>query len=113
MHELSIAQSIVAIAEEEVSKAQAHVVDQIVLDIGKLSGVEIDALNFVWDIAVKDSVLSQAEKIINHLPGKARCTNCNTSFEMENMFDACPVCHDYFNEIIGGKELKIKSLTIT
>ena len=112
MHELSIALSIVDIAEEEVRKANASSVDLIELDIGKLSGVEINALEFVWDQAVKETVLEKAERKINRIPGMARCMDCSRQFEMEELFDACPDCQQYFNDIIQGKELRVKSLTI-
>ena len=112
MHEFSIAQSIVAIAEEEVQKAAAKQVSEIELDIGKLSGVEIDSLEFVWDVAVKSSVLKHARHIIHHIPGKAKCLDCDIDFEMEQLFDTCPSCHQYFNDIVQGKELKIRSLTL-
>ena len=38
MHELSIAKSIVEIAEAEVKKASAQRVEEIQLDIGRLAG---------------------------------------------------------------------------
>ena len=113
MHELSIAKSIVEIAEKEVQKAAAHRVEEIELDIGRLAGIEYESLEFVWDVAVRQSVLSAAKKTINRLPGKGKCMECATEFELQNLFDACPTCHHYFNEIIGGKELRIKSITIS
>jgi hydrogenase nickel incorporation protein HypA/HybF len=113
MHELSIALSIVDIAEEEVRKAGAQQVDRIELDIGNLSGVEIDALEFIWNEAVRSSVLEKAERLINKIPGKAKCMECSEEFEMKQLFDACPRCHQYFNDILQGKELKVKSLTVT
>jgi len=113
MHELSIALSIVDIAEEEVRKAGAHQVERIELDIGSLSGVEIDALEFIWEEAVRASVLEKADRRINRIPGMARCVECDEKFEMKQLFDACPRCQQYFNDIIQGKELKVRSLTVT
>ena len=112
MHELSIAMSIVEIAREEVTKAGANHVTQIELDVGKLSGVELSSLEFVWDVAVRSTVLESAERKINHIPGIGKCLECAREFEMEQIFDACPECHQYFNDIIQGKELKVRSLTL-
>ena len=64
MHELSIALGIVKIAEDETKKANAKKVTKIELEIGELSGVEIESLNFVWQSAIKDSVLEFCEKEI-------------------------------------------------
>ncbi len=112
MHELSIALSIVDIAEEEVKKNNASVVEEIVIDIGMLSNIQVDSLEFLWDQAVKASVLEGAERKLNLVPGKARCTVCCKEFHMTEIFDACPECHDFLNEIVEGRELKIRSLTL-
>ena len=67
MHELSIVLSIVDIADEQVRKTGARQVEQIDLDIGALSGVELDALDFAWDAGVKDTVLEKAQRNINRI----------------------------------------------
>ena len=44
MHEMSIALGIVKIAEEEVVKHEAKYISEIVLEIGELSGIELDSV---------------------------------------------------------------------
>lgn len=112
MHELSIVQSIVDIAEREVRKANAHTVESIELEIGELAGVEFAALDFAWDVAVQRTVLANAQRHVHRVTGKARCSDCHTEFIMQNLFDACPNCGQYFNEILAGKELKVRSLVV-
>ncbi len=113
MHELSIIASIVDIAEAEVKKAGASQVESIELEIGELAGVEWQALDFAWEVGVQHSVLEQAERQVNRIPGQARCAECKSSFLMEQIFDPCPICGSYFNEILSGKELRVKALTVT
>jgi hydrogenase nickel incorporation protein HypA/HybF len=112
MHELSIVMSIVDIAEEEVKRHNAHHVDSIDLEIGVMAGVEFDALKFVWDVVVKNTVLDGAARHINVVEAKARCMDCGRVFEVKDRFQACPVCNDYFTEFLQGKELKVKSLSL-
>ncbi len=112
MHELSIVQSIVDIAETEVQKAKAHKVESIELEIGDLAGIEFSALDFAWDVAVRHTVLEQAERHIRRIEGRARCSECGLEFAMQQLFDSCPACGQYFNEILQGKELKVKSLVV-
>ena len=112
MHELSIALGIVRIAENEAAKAAAEKVTKIELEIGVLSGIEIDSLNFIWDSAVKDSVLEDAEKAITIIEGIGKCVDCDTEFEMENIYDCCPNCNSNFKGILKGKELKVKALEV-
>ena len=112
MHELSIALGIVKIAEDETAKAKAEKVTKIELIVGVLSGVEIDSLEFVWSSAVKDSVLEKAELKITKVLGKGKCADCNTEFEMENIYDVCPKCSSNFKGILQGKELRVKALEV-
>ena len=112
MHELSIINSIVDLAETEVKRAGARSVEKIELQIGELAGVEWQALEFAWEVGVKESVLEHAVREVDRVPGQARCLECNQAFEIKQLFDACPGCGSYFNEILSGKELRIKALTV-
>ena len=113
MHELSIVLGIVDIAATTVQKANAHTVDRIELEIGELAGIETDALLFAWDAAIKNTVLARAMRDIRHVPGKARCLDCGEVFDMHELYDPCPKCNNYLNEIIQGRELKVKALTVS
>lgn len=112
MHELSIVMSIIDTAREQVAKNQATRVESIALEIGTLAGIEIDALNFSWEAAVPDTVLAQAERQIHDVPARARCTVCRHVFDLQQLFEPCPQCGDYFSELLQGKELKIKRMTL-
>ncbi len=113
MHEFSVALGIVKIAEKETKKANKSKVDLIELEIGSLAGIEINALNYAWDIAVKDSVLEHSEKRIINQDAKANCIDCNHKFILENIYDVCPICESYKKEIIKGKELLVTSLELS
>lgn len=112
MHELSIALGIVKIAENESKKAKATRVNSIELEIGALSGIEMDALDFAWPVAVKDTVLEHARRDIDYIKAKARCIDCDTEFDLENVYDTCPNCDSYFKDIIKGKEMRVKALEV-
>ena len=113
MHELSIALGIVKIAEEETAKANAKKVDLIELEIGTLAGIEFDSLDFVWPSAVKDTVLENAKKNTIIIEGKGKCLDCDTIFDLKNVFDPCPVCNSFLKGIIQGKELRVKSIEVS
>ena len=112
MHELSIALGIVKIAEDETAKAKAKQVTKIELEIGVLAGIELESLNFVWDSAVKSTVLENAEKVIDVIKGSGKCIDCDTEFAMENIYDCCPNCGSNFKGILKGKELRVKTLEV-
>jgi hydrogenase nickel incorporation protein HypA/HybF len=113
MHELSIALGIVKIAEKERQKANAYQIDKIELEIGALAGVELESLDFVWPMAVKDTALENAKYEVDFVKGKAECLECGQSYPLENLFDNCPTCNGYFKDIIKGKELRVKALEVS
>ena len=65
MHELSIAQSVVDLAEEVAEKEKADSVVSIDIEIGTLSGVVVDALEFAMEMTVKNTKLEFAK--INYI----------------------------------------------
>lgn len=113
MHELSIVMSIVELADRHMQLEGASAVDTIELEIGVLAGVEMHALEFAWKCAVKGTVLENAQRLIRHVPGVARCLECNHQFKIETIYSVCPECQSYVSEILQGKELRVKSLTVT
>jgi hydrogenase nickel incorporation protein HypA/HybF len=112
MHELSIALGIVKIAEEEIAKSGSTHIEAIELEIGTLAGIEIESLDFVWPMAVKDTILENAGKKIQIIQAQAKCIDCNTIYSIENMFDPCPKCGSFFKAVMQGKELRVKSIDV-
>ncbi len=112
MHELSIAQSIVRLAEEQARKNNGSVIEELELEIGKLAGVELHALEFALESAVKDSMLANARIIRHEIEGEGRCGDCEQFFPVETLFSPCPYCGSYFVKITKGKELRVKSIVI-
>ncbi|PZU90089.1 MAG: hydrogenase maturation nickel metallochaperone HypA [Chryseobacterium sp.] len=112
MHELSIATSILKTVEQEVEKIKGGRVADIYLEIGKISGVEITSLQFVWPLAMKSSVLEHSKVHIEEPEGYAKCAECGNQFYIDKIFDNCPQCKSPFKEVLKGKEMKIRKLVI-
>ena len=112
MHEMSIALNIIKIAEEELEKANGKGIDNILISVGKLSGVVVDSLRFALDAAGNDSPLTNSNIIIEEVPAKMQCLSCGHEFEAEDFFVTCPSCNAYKLKALSGKELLVKSLTI-
>jgi hydrogenase nickel incorporation protein HypA/HybF len=112
MHELSITMSILEIVEENAKKLNAESVHEIEMDIGELSGIDYDALEFAMEHAQKSDMLKDAKLVINKIPAKAKCNSCQHEFEINDYYSPCPVCNTFDNEVIQGKELKVKTFKI-
>lgn len=112
MHELSIAINIVDIARKETEKAGATKVTELNIDVGSLSGVVVEALEFAMEVAVRDSVLEKARVIIHPIQAQARCRSCSEEFQVSDYFEICPKCHSPDLQIIQGQELKVRNLKV-
>lgn len=112
MHEFSIAMNIVDIATDYARKERAGSVREIEIEIGELSGVVPDALEFCLDAAVKKSVLEGAARKLIRIPGKARCRKCAHEFPAHDLYTLCPECGSPAPEILQGSELRVRSLLV-
>lgn len=112
MHELSIALSIVELAEEEARKANAVIITKVEVEIGTMAGVEQEALLFAWDSAIQGTIAQNASLVINSIQAEAHCMECGKDFPAEHFFVECPHCKSFRYQIIKGKELRVSSLMV-
>lgn len=112
MHELSIAYNIVEIVNDEAQKAKATIVSEIELEVGTLSGVEIDALEFAMETSIKETIMANAKVRIIKKQAMAHCKKCEADFICESLYDPCPSCNGFEYEIFQGQEMNVKSLVV-
>lgn len=112
MHEFSIAMDIVDIATTSARNEAATVVKEIEIEIGQLSGVVLEALEFSLEAAVKGTILENARRNLIILEGMARCTKCLTEYDTDTIFKPCPKCGTCAPDVIRGRELRVKSLIV-
>lgn len=112
MHELSIAQSILTIVEKAAPKTPKAVITSVGLQIGELSGIEIDSLKFALSIIKKDTILEGATLDIELVRGEAECSACKTIFTLPSYGTCCPNCSSYSMKILKGKELRVLNIMV-
>ncbi len=112
MHELSIAMSIVDLASDYAARDNAKHVSEIEIEVGSLSGVVIDALDFAMESAVKNTICEGAKWKIIEIKARGACPDKNTSYEISDLYSACPYCGKFGHELVQGKELRVKSLLV-
>jgi hydrogenase nickel incorporation protein HypA/HybF len=108
MHELSIAESLLAIIEQEALHYGNARVTWIKLRVGNLSGIVPDALKFAFEVISKGGCAEGAQLDIELLPFEIRCNVCNKIFIQEEPFMICPQCEGLDVELISGRELEIE-----
>ena len=113
MHELSIALSLIDMANEEASRHSAGRVTALHLKLGALSGVVKEALSFSFEIASDGTPLEGAQLIIEDVPVVIQCQNCSADEAIATIQEVrCPRCGELATEIIQGRELELVSLEL-
>ena len=82
------------------------------LDVGVLSGVEIPALEFAFEVVMRGSVAENSILEINELEAQAWCMQCAEVVTVQQRYDACPKCQSYQLQISSGDEMRIKELEV-
>lgn len=112
MHEMSLCEGVLQVLEESAKSQGFQKVKTVWLEIGALSGVEISAMRFGFDVVMKSSLAEGAALEIVELPGRAWCMPCGESVAINQRYDACPDCGSYQLQITGGEEMRIKELEV-
>lgn len=108
MHELGIAQEVVAIAAEA---ARGRKVLRVVLEVGKLSGVLPDAVRFCFGPCAEGTAAEGAVLEIVETPGRGRCRACGGEVPLDRPFGRCP-CGGTDLEWLAGDELRVRELEL-
>jgi hydrogenase nickel incorporation protein HypA/HybF len=112
MHELSIAMSLIEVAEEEAQRRDATVV-AIHLQLGPLSGVVKEALLSAYDLAREGSAMASARLVIQEMPIIAWCPHCEAAQTIASVqLLSCPSCGTSTPDLRGGNELLVTGLEI-
>lgn len=112
MHELSLAEEVIKIAEYEAGRNNAILVSEITVEAGIFSGVEIDAFRSALEMLAEGTVLAKAAIKIEIIKGKGYCPACDREFEMDNRIDTCLVCNSFPTEIRRGYEFRVVSIVV-
>ena len=112
MHELSIAMSIVEMAEEEAATRGVHVT-AVHLNLGLLSGVVKDALLSSYGLACEGTVLAGSRLVISEIPVEVYCPTCRAQRAISSVqWLCCPECSTPTSEVVHGKELEVTALEV-
>jgi len=113
MHEMGIAMEIVDIATASIpADMQDAKVKRVNLQVGKLSAIVPDSLQFCFELAVKETPLDGADLVIEELPVIARCKDCHTEWTVSEPVFTCKACQGGNIDILSGRELDITSIEI-
>ena len=112
MHELSIAQNIIEIVEENIKTIENPKVNSVFLKVGKLSNVLIDSLIFGFDTLIQGTNLEGAKLLVEEIPVKLNCKSCNKEFETNKFAFRCVYCNNTNLEMLTGNELTVSEIDL-
>ena len=112
MHELSLCESVLQILEQQAEVQHYTKVKTVWLEIGALSGVEVDAMRFSFEVVMQGSIADGARLEIVETPGQAWCLPCGQNVPVQHLYDECPLCGSYQLQVNGGDQMRIKELAV-
>ena len=99
------------LAWTEARKAGITRLDRIIVNVGDLSGVSIDSVEFAFSfLREEDDLTKQTELVVQRTRGKGRCKDCGKEVELEHLFLYCPECKTPTIEITQGRDFMLISL---
>jgi hydrogenase nickel incorporation protein HypA/HybF len=119
MHELSMAEAIVNTVVDAANKNNADEVLEVTIEIGNLTMLNPEQLKFLLEILVEDTIMKDAELIIEEIPITIECRNCDYEGKANTEGSdhyltvvICPECGERDLEIIKGRECNVKNIRI-
>ena len=113
MHELSIALSIVDGVLEEAQRQGGAKVEAVHLRVGRLAGIDPEALLFSYKVACEDTPLARSRLVIEDIEVVVLCPQCRaerpaSAFPLLN----CSHCGAPGERVIHGEELEITGMEV-
>lgn len=113
MHELSIAMSIVEMAEEESERRGGVRVNAVHLKLGLLAGVVKDALLYSYEVACAGTGMQGSRLVIEEVPVIVNCPVCMSPRTVDSIqWFVCPECKSPVLEVIQGREVEVAALEL-
>jgi hydrogenase nickel incorporation protein HypA/HybF len=112
MHEMSIAEGVRDLIEDEARRNRYTRIREVELEVGQLANVDIGALRFALDVALRGSLADGSTVTIVEPAGEAWCMYCAGTVALHRRGDACPTCGGYRLAVTDGDQMRVVGLVV-
>ncbi|MDD2542276.1 MAG: hydrogenase maturation nickel metallochaperone HypA [Desulfuromonadaceae bacterium] len=109
MHEMSITQGIIDLCQEHAGGRRIRSVD---VEIGDLSSVVPEAIEFCFEACSQDTLLEGARLTIIRVPGTGKCQECGRETLLTELYGSCTHCGGNRVVIVSGEELRVREIEV-
>jgi hydrogenase nickel incorporation protein HypA/HybF len=109
MHELAIAEGVLAVALDH---ARGRPVKRVHLRVGHLRQVVPSALLFSFELVARDTPADGAVLEIDEVPAAGTCRRCGAESDLPAFPFACGACGAFDVRITRGEELQVEWLEV-
>ncbi len=110
MHEVAIAESILDLIERQIGNVQ--ILSEVEIQIGPLSGVSADSLEFCFSTVAKQKGFGSPLLKVERTLVDVRCEHCKGRYQIPDPIDPCPACGSWHRTILSGDELQLLGATL-
>ncbi len=104
MHEYSVVQSMIDLCNKY---SQGQDIEKVVVNIGKMSGIEPHFLKESFNFFKEDTVCKNATIQMNLIDITILCLECNKESKIENLDFHCSYCKSGETKVLTGQEMHI------
>ena len=112
MHEMSIAQSLIEVIREEMIRHDVKALKSVRLNVGQMSAIVPESLSFCFEVITSGTELEGARLIMDVIPLKGLCDDCENEFEIKDYAFVCPSCDSTKIKTIAGQDLSVVEMEV-
>jgi hydrogenase nickel incorporation protein HypA/HybF len=109
MHETAVAESILNTILEQAEQVGAKPVSAII-SCGQFNALNDEVMAFAFETAAAGTVCEEMTLEIKHIPLRATCNQCGTTFEFDVYKPHCPQCETTEYDILPDAPLLLETI---
>jgi hydrogenase nickel incorporation protein HypA/HybF len=106
---MSITQGIIELCLDHAAGRRVISLD---VEIGELSSVVPEAIEFCFEACSRDTTLEGAHLNIIRIPGRGRCHDCDREIPLPELYGSCSHCNSNRVTVVAGEELRVREIEI-